>query len=193
MRCRSTDRETQYQTVNIFSVFGNHRWPAAVGMVVVGGFSTPTSSVRTPSSSSSKMAIAYLVHWTCVRRVCFFVKFLFFQATHFPYGIRTLITNYYCCKLGLLVVTGCSFGDSRWCFPAHRVCRITSNVVVAIHCASSPWNGRSIKRQVLLHIVLYLRADVVFLWKRKPSVHVFRPHTPSRLPWTLGALYIFFV
>lgn len=77
---------------------GNHRKPAAVGMVVVGVFPTPTSSVRTPSSSSSKMAIAYLVHWTCVRRVCFFVVFSSVRPTRIVHGIRPLISDHYCCK-----------------------------------------------------------------------------------------------
>lgn len=88
------------------------------------------------------------------------------------------------------------FGDWRWCFPTHRVCRITSNVVVAIHCTSSPWNGRSIKRQVLQHSYYYISCYfcVPMSWSFGSANRRYAAfgHTRSQTPWMLDALYIFF-
>lgn len=94
------------------------------------------------------MAIAaYLVRWTCVRPVCAFIFSLLPFYILSSRGHRVHRAN----RIVILssrTARCLSDDDSRWCTPTGRLFRTTTNVVVAIHRASSPWNGWSVKWQV---------------------------------------------
>lgn len=94
------------------------------------------------------MAIAaYLVRWTCVRPVCAFIFFLLPFCILSSRGHRVHRANHIVI-LSSRTARCLADDDSRWCTPTGRLFRTTTNVVVAIHRASSPWNGRSVKWQV---------------------------------------------
>lgn len=115
------------------------------------------------------MAIAaYLVRWTCVRPVCAFVFFLL------PFYILPS-RGHRVHRANLIIILSSrtarclSDDDLRWCTPTGRLFRTTTNVVVAIHLASSPWNGWSVKWQVCsftLSRKVVQRVALVFRWMR---------------------------